>query len=45
MLLLSLTHERILKQAGFTDHEINVIRNLALEKLHGQKTRNDYMAL
>ena len=33
MLLLSLTDEKILKQTGFTDYEIDIIRNIALEKL------------
>ena len=33
ILLLSLTDSDILKQSKFTDHEINIIKNLALEKL------------
>ena len=34
MLLLSLTDPDILKQRKFTDHELNIIINLALQKLH-----------
>ena len=34
ILLLSLVEPSILKQSKFTDHEIDIIRNLALEKLH-----------
>ena len=36
ILLLSLTDSDILKNSKFTDDEINVIKNLALEKLHRQ---------
>ena len=36
--LLSSTDEGLLKQSGFTDHEIKTLKNLALEKLHHQKT-------
>ena len=36
-LFLSLTDPDILKQPNFTDNEINIIKNLALEKLHRQK--------
>ena len=38
ILLLSLTDPDTLKQAKFTDHEINIIKILALEKLHRQRT-------
>ena len=34
MLLLSLVEPDILKQSKFTDHEIDIIKNIALEKLH-----------
>ena len=33
ILLLSLVEPNILKQSKFTDHEIEIIKNLALEKL------------
>ena len=36
VLLLSLTDPDILKQSNFTDHEIDIIKNLALEKLYRQ---------
>ena len=38
ILLLSLVEPDILKQSNFTDHEIDVIKNIALEKLHRQRT-------
>ena len=34
VLLLSLVEPDILKQSKFTDHEIDIIKNIALEKLH-----------
>ena len=34
ILLFSLTDPDIIKQSKFTDDEINLIENLALEKLH-----------
>ena len=36
ILLLSLTDPNILKQSKFTDYEIEIIKNLALEKSHRQ---------
>ena len=36
-LLLSLTGPDISIQAKFTNHELNLIKNLALEKLHRQR--------
>ena len=36
IIILSLTDPDILKQSKFTDHEIDIIKNLALEKLHRQ---------
>ena len=44
-ILLSLTDPDILKQSKFTDDEINIIKNLALEKIHRQKCLKDYFAL
>ena len=44
-LLLSLTEERFLKQSGFRHYEMNILKNLALEKPHRQKTLKPYMAL
>ena len=37
ILLLSLVEPDILKQSKFTDHEIEIIKNIALEKLHRQR--------
>ena len=45
ILLLSLTDPDILKQSKFTDHEINIIKNLALEKLHRQRILKEYHAV
>ena len=45
ILLLSLTDPDILKQSKFTDDEINIIKNLALEKLHRQRILKEYHAM
>ena len=45
MFLLSLTDPDIFKQSKFTDHEINILKNLALEKLHRQRMLKEYTAL
>ena len=45
ILLLSLTYPGILKQSKFTDEEINLIKNLALEKLHRQRILKEYHAV
>ena len=45
ILLLSLTDPDILKQSKFTDDEINIIKNLALEKLHRQRILKEYHAV
>ena len=37
ILILSIIDPNLLKQSYFTDHEINIIKNVALEKLHRQK--------
>ena len=37
VLLLSLVEPDILKQSKFTDHEINIIKDLALDKIHRQR--------
>ena len=37
ILLLSLVEPRILKQVKFTDHEIDIIKDTALQKLHRQR--------
>ena len=45
ILLLSLVESDILKQSKFTDHEIEIIRNIALEKLHRQRILKEYHAM
>ena len=40
ILLPSLADLDTVKQLKFTDREINVLKKLALEKLHGQKRLN-----
>ena len=37
ILLLSLTDPDILRQSKFLDHEIDITKNIALEKLHKQR--------
>ena len=44
ILLLSLVEPDILKQSKFTDDEIEIIKNLALEKLHRQRILKEYHA-
>ena len=43
--LLSLVEPSILKQSKFTDHEIENIKNLALEKLHRQRILKELIAM
>ena len=45
ILLLSLTDPDILKQSKFADDEINIIKSLALEKLHRQRMLKEYHAV
>ena len=45
ILLLSLTDSDILKQSKFTDNEIEIIRNIALEKLHRQRILKEVAAM
>ena len=45
ILLLSLVEPDILKQSKFTDHEIEIIKNIALEKLHSQRILKEYHAM
>ena len=44
-LLLSLVEPSILKQSKFTDHEIEIIKNLALEILHRQRILKGHIAM
>ena len=43
-MLLSLTDLDVLRQSKFTDHEIEVTKNLGLEKLHRQRILKEYVA-
>ena len=45
ILLLSLVESDILKQSNFNDHEIDIIKNIALEKLHRQRNLKEIIAL
>ena len=45
ILLLSLTEPDILKQSKFTDNEIEIIRNIALEKLYRQRILKEVAAM
>ena len=45
ILLLSLVEPDILKQRKFNDHEIDIIKNIALEKLHRQRILKEYHAM
>ena len=43
-LLLSLVEPDILVQSKFLDHETEIIRNIALEKLHRQRNLKEIIA-
>ena len=45
ILFLSLVEPSILKQSKFTDHEIEIIKNVALEKLHRQRILKEHIAM
>ena len=45
LLLLSLVEPDILKQSKFTEHEINIIKDLALEKIHRQRILKEIKAM
>ena len=45
ILLLSLTEPDILKQSKFNDYEIEIIKNIALEKIFRQKNLKEIVAL
>ena len=45
ILLLSLVEPDILKQSKFNDHEIDIIENIALEKVHRQRNLKEIVAL
>ena len=45
ILLLSLTDPDILRQSKFTHDEIEIIKNLAIEKLHRQRILKEHIAM
>ena len=45
ILLLSLVEPNILHQSKFTDYEVEIFKNIALEKLHRQKNLKEIIAL
>ena len=45
ILLLSLVEPDILKQSKFNDYEIDIIKNIPLEKLHRQRILKEYHAM
>ena len=45
ILLLSLVEPDILKQRKFNGNEIDIIKNIALEKLHRQRNLKEIIAL
>ena len=45
ILVLSLTDEGILNQVGFTESEIKIIKDIALQKVHRQRSLKEYKAI
>ena len=45
VLVLSLVEPSILKQSKFTDHEVDINKNIALEKLHRQRNLKEIVIL
>ena len=45
ILLLSLTEPDILKQSKFNDHEIEIIKNIVLDKIFRQKNLKEIVAV
>ena len=45
ILLLAIVEPDILKQSKFLDHEIEIIKNIALEKFHRQRNLKEIIAL
>ena len=45
LLLLGLVEPSILKQSKFTDEEIIIIKDIDLQKLHGQRNVKEIIAL
>ena len=45
ILVLSLTDEGILNQVGFTENEMKIIKDVALRKVHRQRSLKEYKAI
>ena len=45
ILMLSLLEPSVIKQANFTDHEIDIIKDLALQNLHRQRNLREIVDL
>ena len=45
ILILSLVEPSILKQSKFQDHEIEISKNIALQKIHRQRNLKEIVAL
>ena len=45
ILILSLVEPDILRQSKFLDHEIEIIKNIALEKIYRQRILKEYHAM
>ena len=45
ILILSLVEPSILKQSKFTDHDIEINKNLVLEKIHRQRILKEHIAM
>ena len=45
ILVLSLTDEGILNQVGFTENEIKIIKDIALQRVHRQRSLKEYKAI
>ena len=45
LLLVSLPDPDILRQSKFTDYEIDVIKNLASEKVHRQRILKEHLVM
>ena len=45
ILLLSIVEPDIIRQSKFLDHEIEIIKNIALDKLHRQQNLKEIVAL
>ena len=45
ILLLSIVEPDILKQSKFTDHEVSILKDIALEKIFRQKNLKEIFAL